>query len=282
MPGAVITQPEPAFVTGDDFCAYLEGFDSSRFWSEMSMPPTRDIVDADTARNRGKRQITAKQSLALSAAGFRDYEDASGLTPYMDSLFNSGERTQIMLFPATDEPSGIYGWAGSFFLTEQEGPAAVGGANSVSVSGTSPSERSLVRSLQPLREFVDTDFPVDGDIVNNPAFLGDLVGEPTNFGGKGFLQIMALDVTGVADVDIEIAHSTDAFAADDNTLIDFGTFGDTAGNVGGKQAPDPTLLADDVLVNKDLRVKVIKTGVGTIDKLQFVVGFFRALSLVKP
>ncbi len=274
MAGTVVVQTEPTIEVGDNFCAYMEGFDASTYLADINMPPTRNTVEADTSRNRGVRTLTTKQGLAFSATGFRDYTDPTGFTPYLDSLLGSGQLSQIMYFPATDEPAGIYGWAGRFFLTEADGPAAVGAGNSVSIAGVSPNERNLVRSLQPFRQFLDSDFPIAGDIVNEPSGA-------TAFGGAGFLQIMALGVTGVADIAVEIAHSNDAFAADDNQLIDLGTYGDTAPNEGGLQS-NYVLLGDDVTVEKDTRVKVTKTGVGTIDLLQFAVGFHRSLSLVKP
>jgi hypothetical protein len=249
---------------GKNSCVYVNAFDLSDFFRTVEFGRTKDVIDATTFRRRSKRFVGGFPDASLSAEGLWDDAD-DAIDDVLDAAISADAESNWMWFPGGD----AFGRVGYGALAIETNYTPSGGVDDVvaaAIEAQPTTGRERLQSLQAKSTILLAASPVTGAELDSGLVGG------TALGGAAYLQVF--EVAGTGSVDVEVHMSSDSFAADDDTLVTFGSVVGASGVVTSANDAQRIELALDAQVDQSVRVELTIT---TLTSVVLVVGFHRQI-----
>lgn len=229
----------PSFSHGSRGRIYVNGYDLSPYFKEVSTAGELDTADATALADTHHKFLTGLASAKLSGEGMHD-DSAGAIVPVLTAA-ESDTATEVVHW-INQDVIGRSGYGMQGVETTFNVNTPVDDVAAVSFEAESNTGFERVVSLRP-KSASDTSGTA------NSASVDNAVG--TNAGAAGYLHLFS---NGGGTVTCKVQHSTD-----DSAWTDLLTFTDVAGTV-----PTSQRVETSGTVRRYLRAQIIKTGAGAV------------------
>lgn len=195
-----------AFNAGKSGKVYINGIDLSAYFREVGVSASRELGDTTTLGENAHTRIVLLRDAAINFSGFSDGTAVTGIDARLQAL--DSDSNTLYTYWHDGDTAGNRGMAMMAEQSEFSTQSPVDGVVTVSANGDSSVGLELLKSLHALG--AETSFPCTGATANN--------GAATTNGGSAYLHVTAFTGT---DVTVDIRHSTDNFAASNDSLASF-------------------------------------------------------------